>query len=355
MRDQKVTAQVVGTLKKSLGKLTEVSEVAIHGSLVQGTQLTSVSDGDLLLLLDANTESRIRVLNEIKDFVKHTAPRVANLLNTVNPKPVSPTILTELEFKWGIVKTKKDDNFFDTCTYNSLKPVGSNFWAKENLWRYRHEGWRAAPGLVKKIVDYVKDVQKARAEYCTDSELQNMESFDLKAICRAWYMVFGENADPGNDGDFHKGFSLILKNIPMGSSLRLSGGALYNTAVLIECNPVNEQIMLMWEYFLDAALKKLDELIPPIDEIFKDYNERVQQGWLEQWGYARDANGLYLDKSGNQLVEDGTPIKDWKQHHKRIVQEGLNTGSVEYAKLFAEAPNKFGPCEIEHPRENTNK
>jgi hypothetical protein len=111
--------------------------------------------------------------------------------------------------------------------------------------------------------------------------------------------------------------------------------------------------MLMWEYVLDAAIQKLDALIPPIDEIFKDYNERVQRGWLEHWGYALDPKGAYLDKNGRPLQgEDKNPISDWTQHQTRIVQEGLNTGSVEYADLFARNPNMFGPSDFDELSES---
>ena len=102
--------------------------------------------------------------------------------------------------------------------------------------------------------------------------------------------------------------------------------------------------MLMWEYVLDAALNKLDELILPIDKIFNKYKAKVQRDWLMQWGYARDPKGVYLNKYGEPLLDEvNNPINDWSQHQSRIVQEGLNTGSVEYADLFDRNPNIFGP------------
>jgi len=354
MRDQETTAQIVTVFRDETRLLPSVTQVAIHGSLVQGKQLSEVSDGDLLLLLNEDAESRLAILNQIKDYVDATAPKAKKLLQTTNLKPVSPTIVTETEFKWGVVKTKYGNNFFDTCTYNSLKPEGSPFWSKENLWRYRHEAWRASNNeLVVTIVECVKNVQKARAKYCIGIELAKNSDFDLKAICRAWFMVFGENADSGNDGDIHKGFSLILRKIPFSYSLRSDNGALSGSVVYSQCKPTNEDIMVFWEYTLDELLTKLDELIPPIDEIFKDYNERVQRGWLEHWGYALDPKGAYLDKNGRPLQgEDKNPISDWTQHQTRIVQEGLNTGSVEYADLFARNPNMFGPSDFDELSES---
>jgi len=349
MRDQETTAQVVQVLRDETKLLIDVTQVAIHGSLVQGKQLSDVSDGDMLLLLNKDAESRLAVLNQIKSYVDATAPSVKNLLKTANSKPVSPTIVTETEFKWGVVKTKYGDNFFDTCTYNSLKPQGSNYWSKEHLWRYRHEAWRSSNSqLVGTIAKCVKNVQEARAEYCIGENLNEKEKFNLKAICRSWFFVFGGNAESGNDGDCYKGFSLILQQIPSHSSLRSNGGALSECSVYSECVPTNEDIMVFWEYTLDEMLTKLDELIPPIDKIFKDYNARVQRDWLKQWGYARDPEGVYLNKNGEALLDgDNSPISDWNLHQNRIVQEGLNAGSVEYANLFADNPNKLGPSDFD--------
>jgi hypothetical protein len=101
-------------------------------------------------------------------------------------------------------------------------------------------------------------------------------------------------------------------------------------------------------------LEKLNELIPPIDEIFKDYNAKVQQVWLGQWGYARDPHGAYLGKDGQPLKgEDNSPITGWEKHQERIVKEGLNTGSVEYANMFASNPNQFGPTDLDETTESS--
>jgi predicted nucleotidyltransferase len=161
--DQETTKKVIKVLSNELHQLSPVAQVAIQGSLVQGKQFTEVSDVDLLLLLKDDTESRLAILNQIKLYVAATSGTVATLLNTINSKPVSPTIVTATEFKWGIVKTRYAENFFDTCTYNSLYPEGSTYWSKENLWRYRHEAWKTSNSdLVRTIVNCVKNVQEAR-------------------------------------------------------------------------------------------------------------------------------------------------------------------------------------------------
>lgn len=355
MNDRDITKKVVEKLKSNLNSLPNVPQVAIHGSLVQGKQLSEVSDGDLLVLLNGYTELRVKRLSEIKEYISQTVPEVKKLLGSGNQKPVSPTILTESEFRWGIVKTKYGDNFFDTCTYSSLKPVVSDFWSAENLLRYRHEAWRASSSnIISTIITGVKVVQKARAEYCVGTALEADEAFDLKAICRLWYTVLGKNADEGNDGDVFKGFNLLLKGIPSDSSLRSPHRALAGAVVIANCNPDNQDLMLLWEYTLDMLLEKLNELIPPIDELFKDYNKKVQQGWLDQWGYARDPNGAYLGKDGHPLRGDNNnAITDWEKQHERIVKEGLNTGSVEYADLFAQNPNQFGPTHLDEPTKSS--
>ena len=350
------------TLNSSVKKLCDAFEgidhVLWHGSLARGMEVTCVSDVDLCLSLLPSPLDRMVQVQKAVSVYQELNTLFIQILNNDQPTALSCLLITKGEIDWNIVKGCKKDDFFTDETLKVLVKGNEAFFVPADALVYRRQAMREIQAS-SVFTNWIWNTQSTRKLYVCGvpflsigkSSYANCEEY-FKGFCRHIDETFNGTNEQNNGYQYLR--TLILEESKDDNDLARK----YVSEVLtldLKTLPQPDVLMLMWEYVLDAALKKLDALIPPIDEIFKDYNESVQRGWLEQWGYARDPKGAYLDKNGRPLLgEDKKPIRDWSQHQSRIVQEGLNTGSVEYADLFARNPDMFAPSDCDELAESAS-
>ncbi len=344
------------TVCKIAEQLSCFDHILWHGSLARGLEATSVSDVDLCLSLPPKPSERISQLIGAKNIYQKLTNEVSRVLCNNQQTPLSCLLITKREVNWNIVKGCEDDDFFSDGKHKVVVKGELRFFMPSDDTVNRRQAMRENQAS-RYFREWICDTQLARKDFISDmvSRKIGTTSFDndkeyFKGFCRRIDQTFNGTNDQNNGYQY-------LRNLILAASKDCGDQAqkfLTKIPTLdLDNIPESEVLMLMWEYVLDAALTKLDELIPPIDEIFKDYNAKVQQDWLKQWGYARDLNGAYLDRNGEPLLdENNKTISDWSLHQNRIVQEGLNSGSVEYADLFGKNPNMFGPGDFDDRSES---
>jgi predicted nucleotidyltransferase len=339
------------TVCKIAKQLSCSDHVLWHGSLARGLEATSVSDVDLCLSLPPKPSERMYQLMDAKNKYQKLTNDVSRILCNNQQIPLSCLLITKQEVDWNIVKGCENDDFFSDGTQKVVVKGESGFFMPSDDTVYRRQAMRENQAS-RSFREWICNTQLTRKNFISGMDFRkigtttygNDEEY-FKGFCRRIDQTFNGTNDQNNGYQY-------LRNLILNASIDRGDEArnfITKTPTLdLEELPGPEMLMLMWEYVLDAALNKLDELIPPIDKIFKDYNAKVQRDWLKQWGYARDPEGIYLNKNGEALLDgDNSPISDWNLHQNRIVQEGLNAGSVEYANLFADNPNKLGPSDFD--------
>lgn len=111
------------------------------------------------------------------------------------------------------------------------------------------------------------------------------------------------------------------------------------------------------QWLRDLKIKDLSLKTVTIDEVLRriafgdrDWSQVVREQWLDKWGYARNREGIYVGADGQYPLCDnqGKPISEFNRDTESIIrQRGLNTGSIEYAKLYEEDHERFGAHETD--------
>jgi len=339
-----------------------VEHILWHGSIVQGKQIRNGTDIDIVLSLDESygektsgefhangPKRRHEKLLKIQEKLASFSHEALDLLGATTTTPLSCLIISKEEVDWDIVKNCQRHDFFSMKSVRALAKGKWEFFSPRADYACRREVLRSQRGDWEEVASGIQKVQLARKSFCSrgfDNEKTKNESF--KELNRSVAKAFEK------EQDLSVGFAYLRNNGRFSSDCPAK--KFFDESLSMPDRFDNDPsvLMLLWEYTLDMLLEKLNELIPPIDVIFKDYNKKVQQGWLDQWGYARDPSGAYLGQDGQPLKgDDNSPITDWEKHQERIKKEGLNTGSVEYANLFAQNPNQFGPTHLDDTTESS--
>jgi hypothetical protein len=64
-----------------------------------------------------------------------------------------------------------------------------------------------------------------------------------------------------------------------------------------------------------------------------DFREQVKSHWLSQWDYARNSEGVYVDKNGLELKDStGSKLTESDQSYDLLREQGVNTGSQSYVE-----------------------
>jgi hypothetical protein len=363
MEDENRLAQLANqAVKEICEKFDCVEHILWHGSIVQGKQIRNGTDIDIVFSLDESYGEktsgefhangpirRLEKLIKIKKKLATFSHEALDLLGKTTTTPLSCLIISKEEVDWGIVKNCDLHDFFSIKSVRVPGKGTGEFFSPRADYACRREVLRSQRGDWEEVASGIQKVQLARKSFCSGEfdDVQTKNKF-FKDLNRSVANAFE------NEQNQNVGFAYLQKEGRFSSDCPANQFLKDNLVMPTTFNNDPSVLMLLWEYTLDMLLEKLNELIPPIDEIFKDYNAKVQQGWLGQWGYARDPKGGYLGKDGQPLKgDDNCPITNWEKHHKHIVKEGLNTGSVEYANMFASNPNQFGPTDLDETTESS--
>ena len=363
MEDENRLAQLANQAVKQIRETFDcVEHILWHGSVVQGKQIRNGTDIDIVFSLDDSYGAkrpsvqhtngptrRLKRLEEIKSKLTNFSHEALERLGQNTDTPLSCLIITKEEVDWDIVKNCQRHDFFSMESVRALVKGNLEFFSPRADFACRREVLRSQKGDWEEVASGIQKVQLARKSFCSGGfDNEQAKNHDFKELNRSVAKAFEK------EQDLNVGFAYLRKNGRFSGDCPAKRFIDKNFPMPDRFDNDPSVLMLLWEYTLDMLLERLNELIPPIDEIFKDYNQKVQQGWLEQWSYARDPKGGYLGKDGQPLKgDDNSPITDWEKHQARIVKEGLNTGSVEYANLFSQNPNQFGPTHLDETTESS--
>ncbi|MBU6172200.1 MAG: hypothetical protein KGQ60_00255 [Planctomycetes bacterium] len=362
MEDESRLSQLANqAVKEICEKFDCVEHILWHGSIVQGKQIRNGTDIDIVLSLDESYGEktsgefhangpirRLEKLIKIKKKLAAFSHEALDLLGETTTTPLSCLIISKEEVDWDIVKNCDRHDFFSMKSVRALGKGTGDFFSPRVDYACRREVLRSQKGDWEEVASGIQKVQLARKSFCSggfDSVQTKNECF--KELNRSVAKAFEK------EQDLNVGFAHLRKKGRFYSDCPAKRFFDENLSLPVRFDYDPSVLMLLWEYTLDMLLEKLNELIPPFDVIFEDYNKKVQQGWLDQWGYARDRKGIFLNKSGEPLLDNDIPITDWSQHHDRIVRDGLNTGSVEFANLFSDKPENFESSDFEEQSDST--
>jgi hypothetical protein len=174
---------------------------------------------------------------------------------------------------------------------------------------------------------------------------------------------YGAYMSGTNNTSFHlqfegaplEGFSgspLLLSEFPCYGVFGMAwlGGKDAGNSRIIRSDAIIEWLRSLNKPELLPQTVSIDEVLRRIAFGDRDWSSVVRNQWLSMWGYARNENGAYVGSDGKTPLKDnrGRPIVVFNEETERFVRDqGLNTGSIEYASLYDAAPDRFGASETD--------
>jgi hypothetical protein len=356
-----IPALANNAVRKLCNDLNAIENIMWHGSIVQGKQARNGTDVDIVLSLDNPSsassnhssgngvpKTRLDSLNFIATKLQNFSHQALTELGLKTDIPLSCLILTKAEVDWDIVKDCSQFDFFSKPVVRAIAKGSEKFFQPCSEYRCRREVLNSRNGPWIPFAKAIQGVQLTRKQFC-NGEFNNHTELEksFKNLLRCIAQAFRSSED------LNVGYQ-ELRRITGAATSKSSIPSLNDNFTLpLDAPFTPDQLMLMWEYLLDAALEKLDELIPPIDKILRDYQASIQKQWLSQWGYATNKNGEFVTaiSNGVDVIKDPSsdaPVRVLNSNNEAIIQEnGLNTGSIQYADLFDKYPDSFGPTHLE--------
>jgi hypothetical protein len=286
MTDGEKIDNSIDYLKKALSETQyiDLQNAALHGSLVQDRTISASTDADILFEVADDFNVRMRQLVCIWKFVQATHQQVKMTLGAKNQaRPVSPTILSESEIRWAIVKTKHSGNFFQDWTPLVIKGQVDPF----SAWReqaYRVEYFHQEPTPeIEKLIYAVKTLQKLRADFCYGQFLLGNADESQKDFNNSYSFFF---ADHGSNNANERASRAIVEEI---SEYRKSAKRSLDAGFPIQSfNDGIFDVLVVYEYLLPKFLGKLESLVPNLDRLIEEYNRRLKANWESQWRQTED-------------------------------------------------------------------